>query len=110
MLSHVICCCTDCRNAIQSIPRGGDVLGASILFPAGGNGKAYSIEPVPSQCLPGMYSAHVYSVTPQIGRVNNIPTMQFFTGIFRNTLSKSYMLSLAACVWDLQNNALWDAH
>ncbi|XP_067940061.1 nidogen-like [Watersipora subatra] len=41
------------KNAIQSIPRGGDVLGASILFPNGGNGKAYSIEPVPSQCFPG---------------------------------------------------------
>ena len=75
MPSHVICCCTDCRNAIQSIPRGGDVLGASILFPAGGNGKAYSIEPVPSQCLPGMYSAHVYSVTPRKEHVNDIPTM-----------------------------------
>ena len=29
-----------------------------------------------------------------IGYVNNIPTMQFVTGISRNTLSKSYMLSL----------------
>ncbi|KAF6039099.1 hypothetical protein EB796_002590 [Bugula neritina] len=41
------------KNAIQSIPRGGEVLGASMLFPVGGNGKAYSIEPVASQCLPG---------------------------------------------------------
>ena len=37
-----------------------------------------------------------------IGRVNNIPTMQFFTGISRNTQSKSYMLSLTECVWDFQ--------
>ena len=29
-----------------------------------------------------------------IGHVNNIPTMQFYNGISRNTRSKSYMLSL----------------
>ena len=29
-----------------------------------------------------------------IGHVNNIPTIQFFTGISRNTKSKLYMLSL----------------
>ena len=34
---------------------------------------------------------------------NNIPTMQFFTGISRNTQSKSYMLSLTECVWEFQN-------
>ena len=44
------------------------------------------------------------------GHVNNIPTMQFFTWIARNTLSKSQMLSLTKCVWDFQNNALWDTH
>ena len=44
-----------------------------------------------------------------IGHVNNIPTMQFFTEISRNTQSKSYnMLSFTECVWDFQNNALWD--
>ena len=41
-----------------------------------------------------------------IGHVNNIPTMQLFTGIPKNTQSKSYMLSLTECVWDFQNNAL----
>ena len=45
-----------------------------------------------------------------IGHVNNIPTMQFFTGISRNTKSKLYMLSLTECVGDSQNNALWDIH
>ena len=45
--------------------------------------------------------------------VNNIPTMQFFTGISRNTLSKSYMLSLTECLWEHRehrNNGLWDTH
>ena len=43
-----------------------------------------------------------------IGHVTNIPTMQFFTRISRNTQSKlKYMLSLTDCVWDFQNNALW---
>ena len=46
----------------------------------------------------------------RIGHVNNIPTMQLFTGIPRNTQSKSYMLSLTECVWEFPNNALWDAH
>ena len=45
-----------------------------------------------------------------IGHVNNIPTMQFFTGISQNTQSKSYMLSLTGCAWDFQNNVLWDTH
>ena len=43
-----------------------------------------------------------------IGHVNNIPTMQFFAGISRNT--QSYMLSLTECVWNFQNDALWDMH
>ena len=34
-----------------------------------------------------------------IGLVDNILTMQFFTGIFRNTQSKSNMLSLTEYVW-----------
>ena len=42
--------------------------------------------------------------------VNNIPTMQFFTGIFKITQSKSYVLSLNGCVWKFQNNALWDTY
>ena len=46
----------------------------------------------------------------RIGHVNNIPTMQLFTGIPRNTQSKSYMLSLTECVWEFPNAALWDAH
>ena len=47
-----------------------------------------------------------------IGHVNKIPTMRwnFFSGISRNTQAKSYMLSLTECVWDFQNNALWDTH
>ena len=44
------------------------------------------------------------------GHVNSIPTIQFFTGISRNTQSKLYMLSLTECAWDFQNNALWDSH
>ena len=36
--------------------------------------------------------------------------MKFFTGITRNTQSKSYMLSLSERVWDFQNNVLWDTH
>ena len=39
---------------------------------------------------------------------NNIPTMKFFTGISRNTWSKSYTLSLTECVWEFQNIASWD--
>ena len=45
-----------------------------------------------------------------IGHVNSIPTMQLFTGISLNTQSKSYMISLTQCVWEFQNNALWDTH
>ena len=41
-----------------------------------------------------------------IGHVNNIHTMQFFTGISRNTQSKSYVLSSPECTWEFQNNAL----
>ena len=37
-----------------------------------------------------------------IGRVNNIPTMQFFFAISRNTQSKSYTLSLTVRVWELK--------
>ena len=36
--------------------------------------------------------------TVQIGHVNNIPKMHFFSGIHRNTQAKSYMLSLTVCV------------
>ena len=44
------------------------------------------------------------------GHLNNIPTMQFFTGISRNTQAKSYLLSLTECVWVFQVNASWDTH
>ena len=50
-----------------------------------------------------------FDINP-IGHVNNIPTIQFFIGISRNTQSKSYMLSLTECVWDFQNDALWDTN
>ena len=43
-----------------------------------------------------------------IEHVNNIPTMQYFNGTSRNTQSKLYMWSSTECVWDFQNNALWD--
>ena len=43
-----------------------------------------------------------------IAHVNNVPTMQFFTGISRNTETKSYMLSFTECVWEFRSNALWD--
>ena len=45
-----------------------------------------------------------------LGHVNSIPTMQFFTGISRNTQSKSCIQSLTKCVWEFKNNALWDTH
>ena len=52
------------------------------------------------------YKLHVYDNNNRgIGHVN---VMQFFTGISRYTQSKSYMLSLTECVWESQNNALWD--
>ena len=46
----------------------------------------------------------------QKGHGNNIPAMQLLTGISRNTQLKShmYVLSLAECVWEFPNNALWD--
>ena len=46
----------------------------------------------------------------EIGHVYNIPTMQFFTGITRNTQWKSYMLSLTEFVLEFHINALWDTH
>ena len=36
--------------------------------------------------------------------------MQFFTRPSRITQSKSYVLLSIDCVWDFQNNALWDTH
>ena len=45
-----------------------------------------------------------------IGHVNNIPTLQCFTVISGNTKSTSFMLSFSKCVWEFQNNGLWDTH
>ena len=45
-----------------------------------------------------------------LGHFNNIPAMQFFTGISRHTQSKSCRLSLTQCVWEFRNNALWATH
>ena len=45
-----------------------------------------------------------------IGHVNSIPAIEFFSGISRNTQSKSYKLSLTECVWEFRNDALWDTH
>ena len=51
-----------------------------------------------------------------LGHANNIPTMQSFTGIFRDTQSKSYMLkrqtakSLTECVWEFRNDGLCGTH
>ena len=49
--------------------------------------------------------------------INNIPVTQCFTGISRNTQSKSYILSLTECVWNFQImhqgiliNILWSAY
>ena len=65
-------------------------------------------------CRGNNYFEHmtlIYSVRyDTIGHVNNIPTVQFFTEISRDTQQKSYMLSLTACVWEFRNNALWDTH
>ena len=36
--------------------------------------------------------------------------MQSFTGISWNLQSKSYTLSLTECIWEFQNNALWNTH
>ena len=44
----------------------------------------------------------------QIEHVNNIPIMQFLTGIPRITQSIAYMISLTEYPWSFQNDALWD--
>ena len=36
--------------------------------------------------------------------------MQFFAGISRNTLSKTYMLLLTEFVSEFRSNALWDSY
>ena len=55
----------------------------------------------------------------ELKHVYNVFTMQFLSGISRNTQSRSDMLSLptsgksrhlAECVWDFQNDVLWDTH
>ena len=44
----------------------------------------------------------------RIGHVNNIPTMQFFTGVSKNTQSKSYIYIIIDLVSrEFRNNALW---
>ena len=48
--------------------------------------------------------------TSRIGHDNNIPTMQVFTGISKNTQSKSYMQTLTECLLEFQNYALRDTH
>mgnify|MGYP001804479955 CR=1 FL=1 len=40
------------------------------------------------------------------GHIKNIPTMQFFTGISRNTQSNWYITLLTVCIWEFKNNAL----
>ena len=50
------------------------------------------------------------SLANVLGHVNNIPAIQFFTVISRKTQSKLYILSFTECVWNFQNNALWDTH
>ena len=54
----------------------------------------------------------IKSIKWLIGHVNNIPTMQFFDPWNFQKYSKLhvYMLSLIECVWDDQNDALWDTH
>ena len=43
-----------------------------------------------------------------IWRINEYPATHYFTGISRNTQSKSYMLSLAERVWEFRSHALRD--
>ena len=62
------------------------------------------------EVLKRSFKQHMQAGDCNIGCVNNIPTIQFFTRISRNTQSKSYMLSLTDCVWDFQNNVLWDTY
>ena len=38
--------------------------------------------------------------------INNVPTMQLFTGISRNTQAKLYMLSLSECVQGIQKQCI----
>ena len=72
------------------------------------NHYAYACKCVNQSSLTKFYPVNNYKTVGTIGHVNIIPTMQFFAGIFRNTRSKLYMLSLTECVWDFQNNALWE--
>ena len=51
--------------------------------------------------LAGVFVQTPDSILP-IGLVNNITTMQFFSGISRNTHSTYYMLSLTECVWEFR--------
>ena len=41
------------------------------------------------------------------GHANKIPTMQFSLE-YPEILRQNHMLSLTECVWEFQNNALWD--
>ena len=52
----------------------------------------------PSHHPPAKQNSFVIEET-LYGHVNNIPTMQFITGISRNNQLKLYMPSLTECVW-----------
>ena len=54
--------------------------------------------------------SHACIFSKTIWHVNNIPTMQIFTGISIYTQSKTYLLSSTECVREFRYNALWDTH
>ena len=72
--------------------------------------RALRTQPDAVQSQIGTHCYNTSRCLKLVGHVNNISTVQFFTGISRNTQSKSYMISLSECVWEFQNNALWDTH
>ena len=59
-------------------------------------------------CMTYEISVHAGIKLEAIGHVNNIPTMQCFTEISRNTQSNCFMLSLTKWVSEFQHNASWD--
>ena len=81
-------------------------------YPRSTNKLITSNKPTPLACIFRLNSlVGRYTTSIQItGYVNNIPTMQFFTGKSINTQSKSYRPSLSECVWEFRNTALWDTH
>ena len=55
--------------------------------------RAFRTQPDTVQSRIGRHYCNTSRCLKLIGHVNNIPTLQFFTGFSRNTQSKSYMIS-----------------